>query len=86
MNRINNCNFKLNTIGKLSYCSACENCCLGKGSYGVVFRGKYQTKVDVAVKRVDKLTRQVELEVLRKVEGHPNILKLYHTEENYEFW
>ena len=73
----------LHSIGQVIWCS---NCVLGQGTYGVVvFRGKFQGKLDVAVKQVDNSCKKVEEEVLRKVNGHPNILHYYTTEKNDDF-
>ena len=78
---------------KLCYC-ICEDggCRLGRGSYGIVFKGKFkvaeednQVEMDVAVKRVDRFSIKIEDEILRLVNGHPNILRYYATEENNDF-
>ena len=81
-------------IGELSYC-ICEGCRLGRGSYGMVFRGALIIKrgaaaiedevVDVAVKRVDRFRNKIEVEILRLVNGHPNILRYYATERDDDF-
>ena len=75
-------------------------CCLGKGSYGTVYRGIFKSRratsflgiitgssTDAAIKRVLKSSAQLEIEVLRKVKGHSNVLQLFRAEENDpEFW
>lgn len=66
---------------------------LGAGHYATVFRGKNRgTSVTVAVKRVSRqLTREgslrIEVEALRAVSGHPNIVELFdvYLEEKYMF-
>ena len=71
-------------IGKLRYCF-CDQCHLGQGTYGTVFKGRFESKVDVAVKRVDKFLTRVEVDILRMVDGHANIVGFYCVEENSDF-
>jgi serine/threonine-protein kinase/endoribonuclease IRE1 len=57
---------------------------LGKGFSSVVFRGKFENR-DVAVKRVDKKNFKLmvqEIELLKKSNGHQNIIRCFCTEEN----
>ena len=66
MSRVN-CSQKPVKIGKLTFCACEEVCRLGKGSFGAVFRGKIHGKSDedVAVKRVEKSSAEVEINVLK---------------------
>ena len=83
---------KIVDIGGLSYC-ICEDggCRLGRGSYGIVFRGTFKAadadnKVkDVAVKGINRFKNKIEKEIWRLVNGHPNILRYYSTEEDPNF-
>jgi len=74
-------------VGKLNY-SDNKNTILGKGSYGTVFPGTYgPDRTPVAVKRiekvwVDKEFFNKEVDLMKKVRYHPNILRLIHTEDN----
>lgn len=53
---------------------------LGKGCFGTVFCGKYgKNKIDVAIKRLDKVDVLFDLSAYRKAEGHPNIIRYYCT-------
>ena len=76
---------KYKVIGKLSFC---RNCKLG-GYWTDVFRGKFEGK-GVAVKRIIKhkteIITTVESETLRRVNGHPNIVHYYITEQDEDFW
>ena len=66
-------------IGELRFC-ICNQCRLGQGSYGIVFKGKFECDVPVAVKRVDKT--QIEDTILRKANNHQNIVRYYITKED----
>ena len=90
-------------IGQLSFCICNNNgndsgsskgCRLGRGSYGIVCKGKLKIDVedevavkemDVAVKRVDRLNTKIEEEILRLVNGHPNVLLYYTTERKADY-
>ena len=100
MSQVKKCSKNLKEIiGHLKLCS-CEVCFLGKGSYGSVFSGKFKSKSDpnflgistsistnVAVYRVAKSSTRVEIDVLRKVNGHRNIQHFYGAEEDdTKFW
>lgn len=71
---------------KLSYG---ESAILGKGMAGFVFRGFFND-IPVAVKRVQLASMQKE-EVQKREEDamraldHPNVVKLYHVEEDVVF-
>ena len=66
-------------IGELRFC-ICNQCRLGRGSYGFVFKGKFECDVPVAVKRVDKT--EIEEAILRKANNHQNIVRYYITKED----
>ena len=54
---------------------------LGEGSYGKVFRGLFENRVKVAVKRIDKAKVQFnEQDILMKVDKHEYIVRYYCTE------
>ena len=63
---------------------SCSQVRLGEGGFAQVFKGKLNGK-DVAVKRilVDDIDPR-EAEFLRNIE-HPNILKLFHAEQDETF-
>ena len=62
----------------------CSKTFLGKGGFGTVFTGRFDGN-DVAVKRVRKeQVDEREEEFLIKY-SHPNILKLFHAEEDENF-
>lgn len=62
----------------------CSKEILGKGSFGVVFKGRFDNK-DVAVKRmlIEEVDEREE-EFLTKY-PHAHILKLFHVEEDDHF-
>ncbi len=68
-----------------------ENEILGKGSAGFVFRGSFDhDKIPVAVKRVQLASMQKEAIQKREEEAlkgldHPNVVKLYHVENDKDF-
>ena len=69
---------QVKSIGKLT---VYLNKSLGEGSYGKVFRGMFENKVEVAVKRIDKSKVQFnEQDILIKVDTHENIVRYYCTE------
>ena len=56
------------------------------GHFGWVFKGKYDDRLDVAVKRVQKRVTQVEeSSFFFNVNGHPNIVNYFSTEVDFEF-
>lgn len=69
-------------IGKIRFCRR-DN--LGSGRFGSVFQGKYDDKYDVAVKRVVHTDFLVEIDVLKKAQNHPNILRYYGNDSDVEF-
>lgn len=70
---------------------------LGQGGFGTVFKGTLRISVDtddgvetsVAIKRLEKArlneTITVDRELVQKKLNHPNVVKLYHVEENENF-
>ena len=49
-----------------------------RGRYGIVFRGKLDGKLDVAIKRVEKKKTEVaESQFYYKTNGHPNIINFF---------
>ena len=75
----------IRTIGRLKFCKCGEpNCILGIGTYGIVFRGRFEDAIDVAVKRVDKFLTKIQVDVLRKADSHQNILRYYDKETDGE--
>ena len=60
---------------------------LGRGLYGTVFRGIYEER-PVAVKRIQVIDLEDanlrEEETLRKIR-HPNVIRLFHVEEDNVF-
>ena len=64
---------------------------LGRGSYGIVYQGVFEDN-PVAIKRIlrndmddDELLIYQEIEILRKANGHINIIRLICTEMNNDF-
>ena len=76
-------------VGKLSFS---PKDIIGSGGYGNVFKGQFERTVDVAVKRIlkenfdDRIRTTVESETLSRVDGHPNIVRYYITEQDDDFW
>ena len=67
------------TIGKISY--NLEDLLGERGRFGIVFKGKYDGLLDVAVKRVEKsLTQIEETKFYFNVNGHQNIVNYFCTE------
>lgn len=67
-----------------------DNAILGKGTAGFVFRGSFGDDIPVAVKRVKLASMQKEAVQKREEEmfaslDHPNVIKLYHIEEDLTF-
>lgn len=58
---------------------------IGHSQQIIVFKGKYEDSIDVAIKRVLKCDVKLEIELLRKNHIHPNIINYYGTEEDAEF-
>jgi predicted Ser/Thr protein kinase len=65
-----------------------RNNLIGKGRYGVVFRGTFKGE-EVAVKRVQRMDSRTsnDREVLNNQQllNHPNIVMLKHYEEDEDF-
>ena len=57
---------------------------LGEGGFGQVFKGRFNGK-DVAVKRILIEQCDAREEGFLKRYEHPNILKLFHAEQNADF-
>lgn len=78
------------TIGQLEYEDSFEKH-IGRGSFGVTFSGFYISSDNrqlVAVKIIKKSqhdVRQMEIEVMEKASGHPNILRYICKEEDDDF-
>ena len=74
-------NFK--RIGELSFN---REDVLGKGSYGIVYQGKYKDTIDVAIKRIVKEEfNKFEEEIFLRIGNHPNIVRFYHVEKDEDF-
>lgn len=65
---------------------------IGKGGFGEVFSGLFENIIIVAAKRIvreftkDGLVPDIkEIEILRRANGHANILHFYGTEMNDDF-
>jgi hypothetical protein len=69
-------------IGKLRFCRR-DN--LDSGRFGSVFRGKYDDKLDAAINRIVHTDYLVELDVLKKAQNHPNVLRFYGSDRDIEF-
>lgn len=73
----------VNIIGKLSFN---RNDVIGSGSFGHVFKGKFESAIDVAIKRIVKLdVSQFEKDVMPTIENHPNVIRFYCVEQDYDF-
>ena len=68
-------------IGKISF-STKDN--FGEqGRFGSVFKGKFDGKIQVAVKRVNKMVTKVEeSKFYFKVNGHPNVVNYFCIEDS----
>ncbi len=69
-----------------------DNEILGKGTAGFVFRGSFgQDKNPVAVKRVQLASLRKDEEFQKREEDalasldHPNVVKLFHVEDDFTF-
>ncbi len=80
-------------VGKLTY-ETNTNSILGRGSFGTVFPGFLEIKGSshqpVAVKRIlnselEAPFIQREVELMKKVSDHPNILRYICTEKDVDF-
>ena len=70
-------------IGKLSFN---RKDVIGNRSFGLVFKGKFKSTIDVAIKRIVKLdVSQFEKDVMPTLENHPNILRFYCVEQDNDF-
>ena len=69
---------------KLHYCRRDSVFC-PSGRFGSIFKGTFEGTVDVSIRRILKTDFTVELNVLRKTQSHPNILRYYCSEEDVEF-
>jgi len=75
-------------IGKLRFCQYSDQSFESiniKGRFGRVFKGDFEETVDVAIERIKKRDFIVELDVIRKAQNHPNIIRYYCSEEDAEF-
>ena len=71
------------SVGKLKFN---RNKKIGNNSSGtIIFQGKYEEEIDVAIKRIQKEDASVEIEVLKKYHSHPNVVKYYVTESDEDF-
>ena len=75
-------------VGRLSFS---PKDIIGKGGFGTVLKGQFERNVDVAVKRIlkkrdDGIRTTVASETLSRVDGHPNIVRYYITEQDDDFW
>ena len=69
---------------KLRYCRRNSIPNGPSGRFGSIFRGIFEGTVEVAIRRIVKTDYTVELDILRKTQQHPNILRYYCSEENDE--
>ena len=77
-------------IGKLSY-QPTE--VIGKGGFGIVFRGFYSLKRPVTIKRLDRIhvkdqfaiSKKREIELMKAAGYHPNILGFIHHYMNADY-
>lgn len=69
-------------VGKLKFNR--ENV-IGHSSGTVVFKGKYEEDIDVAIKRIQISDASVEINVFKKNHSHRNIVKYYVTEFDEDF-
>ena len=66
------------SIGKLSF----SRDSFKKGSFGKVFLGRFEDLVDVSIAKVDKSEFNVDKQVLRTTDMHPNIIRFYTIEDD----
>lgn len=69
-------------IGKLSFCSIESSV---KGRFGRIFKGKFEESVIVAIERIKNRDFIVQLDVIRKAQNHPNVLRYYCNEQDVDF-
>jgi len=75
------CKKLVKQIGKLSFNKCeCKECFLGQGGFGDVYRGQFESKVNVAVKRILITRAEVKDDILLNADNHQNILRYYITE------
>jgi len=57
-----------------------KNDVLGEpGSFGTVYKGKFNGKLDVAIRQVEKMRTQVEgSDYYYSTNGHPNVINFYY--------
>ena len=74
-----------NTIGELSFN---REDVIRRGGLGVVFQGKFQNSIDVAIKRIQKqdVTSDFEVSYMTTSKRHPNVLHCYCVEQDVNFW
>ena len=73
------------SVGKLKFN---RNNKIGNSSSGtIIFQGKYEEEIDVAIKRIQKedASVEIEIEVLKKYHSHQNVVKYYVTEADDDF-
>ncbi len=75
-------NIREKVVGKLKFNR--QNV-IGRSIGTVVFKGKYEDDIDVAIKRIQIDDASVEINVLKKNHSHRNIVKYYVTEVDDEF-
>ena len=73
---------KETTVGKLKFNK--RNGVIGRSSGTFVYRGKYEDKIDVAIKRIQR-DDDVEINILKEAHSHPNVVKYYTTENDEDF-
>ena len=84
------CENSVKKIGRLSFN---RKDLIGEGSYGKIFKGKFKEsegnpEIEVAIKRIETIDAkkiEIEIDILEKIEAHPNILRYYCTEEDDDF-
>ena len=72
----------MKTIGRLTF-NRSEKIGVSRGA--LVFKGKYEDEIDVAVKRILKQDVKLEISVLKKNHNHRNIIHYYVTESDEDF-
>ncbi len=76
---------KVECIGKVTFC---KDDLIGEGKYGSVFKGKYESVPEVAVKRVKKGNTKLDPKSFPRVAHadptllNTNIIKFFGTEED----
>lgn len=51
----------------------------------IVYKGKYEKTIDVAIKRIQREDAKIEIDVLKNHHFHPNLVKYYTTERDDDF-